>query len=299
MHLQLVRRASSLAFVIVSMVIGCSDAPPTSAQVRLDDFGDTLAIPALAPARIVSLNPSATELLYAIGAGARVVGRTTYDALPVAVRAVQDLGPGLHPNVEAVIDARPDLVVLYASADNREASRKLRAAGIATAAYRMDRIADFSRIALSLGALVHDSAAAERTVDSVMATLAAVRAATAPLPTSSVAWPLWESPLIVVGGGSFLDELVTIAGGRNVFGALPQPSPQVTWEAVLQADPDVVLGGPTSAPRLARDVRWQGLRAVRMGRVVVVDTLIATGPSPRVGQSAWALARVLHPAAGF
>src|SRR5205085_9106592 len=112
------------------------------------------------PRRIVSLNPSTTELLFAIGAGNRLVGRTTYDMWPVAARAVQDLGPGLRPNVEAVLAAHPDLVVLYASDDNRDAARRVRAAGVATAAFRVDRIADFERVTIALGALTGDSAAA-------------------------------------------------------------------------------------------------------------------------------------------
>jgi ABC-type Fe3+-hydroxamate transport system substrate-binding protein len=250
---------------------------------------------AASPRRIVSLNPATTELLFAIGAGARLVGRTTYDRWPDSALAVPDLGPGLRPNVESVLAARPDLVVLYASDDNRDAARRLRAAGVATAAYRVDRIADFGRVTLVLGRLTGDSAAARRTVDSVTATIERVRAATAPLSRPTVFWPLYDAPLLAVGGGSFLNELIEIAGGRNVYGELAQPSPQITFEDLLRRDPDVVLASPESRVRHLADPRWRALRAVRGGRVLPVDTERVLRPAARLGEAAVSLAKLLHP----
>ena len=287
--------------VLVTLLAGagaCRERVGATSSAITDDFGDTLRL-ASAPKRIVSLNPTTTELLFAIGAGPRVVGRTTYDIFPAEVRAVPDLGPGLRPNVEAVLAAHPDLVLLYASADNREAARRLRGSGIPTAAYRIDRIADMERVTLVLGRLAGDTAAAHRTVDSVRATLDAVRRATARLPHPSVFWPLWESPLLSVGGGSFLNELVDIAGGRNVFADLPQPSPTVSFEELLRRDPDVIIASAASNQRFAATERFQTLRAVREHHIVVVDSTIATGPSARVGASAVSLARQLHPGVTF
>jgi ABC-type Fe3+-hydroxamate transport system substrate-binding protein len=262
-----------------------------------DDFGDTVAVASAAPRRIVSLNPTTTELLYAIGAGDRLVGRTTWDLYPPDVRRVPDLGPGLRPNIEAVIAVRPDLVVLYASDDNRDAARRLRTAGIRTVAYRVDRIADFARVTRALGALTGDTAAARMTVDTVQATLQRVRSATAALPHPSAFWILWESPLLAVGGGSFLNELLVAAGARNVYDSLPAPSPAVSFEDLVRRDPDVVLASPRTRMRILADPRWKALRAVRDGRVLVFDTTIVNGPSARVGASAISLARLLHPGA--
>jgi iron complex transport system substrate-binding protein len=283
---------------VLTVAAACDRGAPAAASAVVDDFGDTLRIPS-APRRIVSLNPTTTELLFAIGSGPRVVGRTTYDIFPAEVRAVPDLGPGLRPNVEAVLAAHPDLVLLYASADNREAARRLRASGVATAAYRIDRIADMVRVTRILGRLVGDTSAARRTVDSVSATLDRVRRATAALPRPTVFWPVWESPLFSVGGGSFLNELLEIAGGRNIFGALPQPSPAVAFEEVLRRDPDVIIASAASNQRFAATDRFQTLRAIREHHVVIVDSTIATGPSARVGASAVLLARVLHPGMTF
>lgn len=287
---------AALAAPLCAPVAGCHGDGPVGRSAAVDDFGDTVVV-AMRPTRIVSLNPTTTELLYAIGAGGRLVGRTTYDAWPVEVRSVPDLGPGLRPNVEAVIAARPDLVILYASEDNRDAARRLRAAGIRTASYRVDRIADFVRVTTALGRLSGDSAAARATIDSVSATLARVRAATASLPRPSVVWPLWESPLLTVGGGSYLDELLEIAGARNVYRELPQPSPAVSLEDLVRRDPDVILASPRSRARMLADPRWRTMRAVREGRVLTFDTTIVNGPSARIGASAQALARLFHPGA--
>ena len=296
------RSAPSLArFILVassasSLALGTScrehDADPRGGL--RDDFGDAVSI-AASPRRIVSLNPTTTELLYAIGAGARLVGRTSYDLYPPQAREVPDLGPGLRPNVEAVLAAQPDLVILYASEDNRDAARRLRAAGVRTVAYRVDRIADFARVTRALGALTGDTAAARVTVDTVQATLARVRAGTATLPHPTAFWILWERPLLAVGGGSFLNELLRAAGARNVYDSLPDPSPAVSFEDLLRRDPDVVLASPPTRARLLADPRWRALRAVREGRVLVFDTTIVNGPSARVGASAESLARLLHP----
>jgi iron complex transport system substrate-binding protein len=290
----------SLPFVRVLLVVlalpiaACAREPRPATARTADDFGDTLSA-ATPPQRIVSLNPSTTELLFAIGAGNRLVGRTTYDMWPEAARKIPDLGPGLRPNVEAVLAVHPDLVVLYASDDNRDAARRLRAAGVSTAAFRVDRIAEFERVTRALGVLTGDSAAARTTVDSVRATLDRVRAATASLQHPTVFWPLYDQPLLATGGGSYLDELITIAGGRNIYGFMKEPSPRITFEDLMRRDPDVVLTSPESRTRYLADPRWKALRALRDGRLLVVDTTLVLRPGPRLGEAARSMALLLHP----
>ncbi|MBA3673234.1 MAG: ABC transporter substrate-binding protein, partial [Gemmatimonadaceae bacterium] len=168
-----------------------------------------------------------------------------------------------------------------------------------TVAFRVDRIADFARVTRALGALSGDTAAARLTVDSVTAALDAVRRATASLARPTAVWPVWETPLLVIGGASFMSELVEIAGGRNVFGTLAQPSPQVAFEDLLRRDPDVVLAGPNSRLRYLASPRWRALRAVQEGRVLVIDTNLVMRPAVRLGEGARSLARLLHPGITF
>jgi ABC-type Fe3+-hydroxamate transport system substrate-binding protein len=262
-----------------------------------DDFGMQVATGA-APDRIVSLNPTTTELLFALGAGHRLVGRTHWDLYPDSARAVPDLGNGIRPNVEAVLAARPQLVLLYASADNRAAADAFRSAGIRVVSLKIDSIAQFYRATRLVGDLVGAPGRAANVVDSVSRTIERVRTATASAPRPRVLWPLFDQPLYVIGGGSFLSQLVEIAGGRNIFDDLPQPSPQVSREEVLRRDADVVLTGPTGAARMRSEPGWQALGAVRSHRVLEIDPALVERPSVRLGEAAMAIALLLHPELG-
>jgi iron complex transport system substrate-binding protein len=178
---------------------------------------------------------------------------------------------------------------------NRDAATRLHSAGVPTLTLRVDRIADFRRAVMTLGRLVGDTTSARVVVDSVDRTLARVRAATQAAVRPTAFWKAWDSPVIAIGGGSFLTELVDIAGGRNVYGDDPRPSLDVTIEDVVRRDPDVVLAGPESASRMRAAPAWRALRAVRDGRVLIVDTVLVGRPGVRLGEAAVSLARLLHP----
>jgi len=284
------------ALFSASLLGACQHSEPGDAGSVRDDFGAAVNL-AAPPRRIVSLNPTTTEVLFAIGAGSRLVGRSMYDAFPESALAVPNLGAALRPNVEAIIGAKPDLVMLYASQDNRAAAERLRQAGIATAALRIDSIAQFERDTRLIGRITGDSVRANAVVDSVRATLDRVRAATRSLARPTVFFHTWDRPLITIGGGSFLNELVDIAGGRNVYGDLPGPSGIVTVEDVVRRNPDYVFASPITANNLRADPRWQAVPAVRAGHVLVFDTLVVGRPSVTLGAAARSLADLLHPGA--
>jgi len=194
-----------------------------------------------------------------------------------------------------VLGARPDLVILYASEDNRPAYNRLRAAGIGVVALRIDRIEHFDRATRLLGRLTGNDAAGAQVADSVQRTLARVRDATRGLPRLRVFWRIWDAPLITIGRGSFLSQLVEIAGARNVYEDIAAPSQQVTFEDVVRRDPEFVLVGPEGSEVLGRDPAWRAVRAVREGRVRIVDTTLVGRPSVRLGEAAVHLANLLHP----
>src|SRR4051794_40553995 len=187
------RSLAALGMMVV--VVGCGDRQPANQSTRqpviVDDFDDTLR--AGAPAmRIVSLNPTTTEILFAIGAGSKLVGRTKWDSWPDSAKYVPDVGDALRPNIEAVLAKKPDLVLLYASNDNRTAAQQLRASGVKVLAMKVDSIAEFERSTIVLGALVGEEQRARNVVDSVRATLERVRKATASLPKTTVFYHTWE-----------------------------------------------------------------------------------------------------------
>jgi len=272
-----------------------TDARRATGTDLRDDYGRVVRLGA-PPRRIVSLNPATTEILFAIGAGNRLVGRTQYDLWPDSARLVPSVGAGMQPNLEAVFARHPDLVVMYASGSDRAAAERLTAAGVPTAAFRIDKIADFARVTMALGALVGDTIRARTVVDSVTATLNKVRKAVAPLSSRpTVFLHVWEKPLMAIGGGSFLSELVEIAGARNIYDSLPAPSPVVTFEDVVQRNPTIVLVTPNERQHILGDPQWRTLPAVREGRVLSYDTNLVARPSVKLGEAAVFLAKLFHP----
>jgi iron complex transport system substrate-binding protein len=290
------RSLNVVTAALLAAICACqpSDRVHQSAGPPRDDYGTLLAI-GTPPARIVSLNPTTTEILFAIGAGGRLVGRSQYDVFPEEASSIPSLGPALRPSVEAIIAAKPDLVILYASEDNRPAFDRLRQAAIPTVAFKLDSIEQFRRDTRLLGRLTGDSARAEAVVDSVSATLERVRRATASLPHPSVFIPTWDKPIIAIGGGSFLSELLEIAGAKNIYASVRTPSVAVTLEDVVARNPDFVVTGKESAATIRASAAWAVVPAVRNGHVLVLDFDMASRPSVQLGAAAVSLAKLLHP----
>ena len=288
-------RSRLAALLSIIVVLGCTREGYPRPEAT-DDFGDAIILRAT-PQRVVSLNPATTDLVFALGAGNRLVGRTHWDAYPAEALKVPDLGSGIRPNIEAVLGAKPDLVLLYASNDNRPAARELRAAGVNTLSLKIDHIADFYRASRLIGALLGDSVRGAKVADSVERTLRMVRDKTRALPKPTVFWHIWDAPLITIGRGSYMHELVEIAGGTNVYGDMPDPSPTVSIEDVLKRNPDFIISGPEGSPKIAADPRWSGATAVKKKHILVVDTAIVGRPSVRLGEAAMSIAKLLHPGA--
>jgi ABC-type Fe3+-hydroxamate transport system, periplasmic component len=288
------RSRSFLCFFFSSLALAaCEKSSRDGAAVR-DDFGDPVRIGA-APTRIVSLNPATTEILFTLGAGSRLIGRTKYDLWPDSAKLIPALGDGIRPNVEVVLGTHPDLVILYASQDNRPAAERFRSAGVNTLSLKVDHIADFRRTVSLLGAILHDSARARIVVDSVQSTLDRVQAATKGSSRPTVFWHIWDAPLITIGAGSFMNELVDIAGARNVYADIKGPSGEISLEDVARRDPDFILAGPIGARQIESDSRWRIVRAARDRKIFVVDTLLVARPSVRLGEAAISLANLFHP----
>lgn len=285
--------------LVLSAAAACGRSgrgPAAGATHVTDDAGRavTLAAPAR---RIVSLSPAVTELVFALGAGDRLVGRTRWCDYPPSARAVPSVGDGLNPNVEAVAARQPDLVVLYPSALNATAAAQLARLGIAAVLLRQDRLEDLAHTARFLGPLVGRAAAG----DSLAAALHALVAPPAPPSTvpgrRRVAFVAWDNPPMVIGGGSYLDELATLAGAANVFHDVAAASAVVGLETIATRDPDAIgwlrdAPGPEPPP-FARRAEWQVIRAVRARRFVYLTGSLFGRPSPRAAQAAQELRRLL------
>lgn len=248
----------------------------------------------------MSLVPALTETLFAIGAGDRLAGRTRFDRHPPAARSVPNVGDGIRPSIEAVRALDPDLVLLYAGPDNRGVREELERVGLTTLAVRHNTLDDLRRNVRRLGRVTGCRAGAVALLRRIEAELRRVRAATAGRPRPIVYYDVWPSPPITVGRGSYLDSLISIAGGRNAFGDLSPASPRVGLEAIAARDPDLILwpveaGSAASRPPPDRRPGWRALRAVRAGAVRRVDADLVHRLGPRVGVAAAELARAIHP----
>jgi iron complex transport system substrate-binding protein len=286
------RRATAAVGVLTAGLLvasGCSARPPAGRLVVVDDVGDTVSLGRPA-ARIVSLIPATTEVLFAIGAGATVVGRTTWCDAPAAARQVPSLGDGLEPNLEAVLAVRPDLVVLYPSGRNAAAATRLRALGVATVQLRTDGLSDLARTVQLLGKLTAHEADAAALVQRGDSALAAVSRPERERPRVLIL--AWDQPPIAIGRASFLDEIVRRAGGRNLFGDLTAASAPVSLEAIAARDPDVILA-MGEVPAFARRPEWQVVRAVRARRFVVMAGSEFLRPTPRAAAAVARLAAAL------
>jgi iron complex transport system substrate-binding protein len=269
----------SFALIATGAVAGCGPAAPMPGSIRIvDDAGDTVAL-ARPARRIVSLIPASTELLFALGAGAQVVGRTTWCDYPAEALAVPNLGDGLQPNLEAVLAATPDLVVLYHSTQNAAAAGQLRAHGIAVVQLATDRLADVPRHARTLGTLLGRADAADSLSARYARALAGVDATDPGGP--SVLILAWDQPPIAIGAGSFLSELVERAGGRNLFADLASASAPVSLEAIAARNPDLILVVGEESPGFAARPEWQVVGAVRERRFVSVHGSEFSRPGPR------------------
>lgn len=241
--------------------------------------------------RIVSLLPSFTEILFDIGAGDRVVGRTTWCDYPPAALAVPSVGDGIPPNIEAVAARQPDLVVLYKSGPNVTAAKQLERIGIRTVLLDLNRLEDLGPAARTLGRLT----GREKIADSLAGAMDSLAARPPPPATASITFVVWDNPPIVIGRGSYLHQIAALAGARNVFADLAAPSAQVSLETIAARNPDwiAVLADSSVMPGFAKRPEWQAVRAVRDRHFLLLPGSLFGRPGPRTAQAVAELQRLL------
>lgn len=251
--------------------------------------------------RLISLLPSATELVVALGAAERLAARTDQDSAPELAH-LPSVGGSVDASAERIAALAPDLVLVWDIPDARSLRWQLERMGVRTRSVKSETLVEMRAAIRELGALLGLAARAESLTAAIDDTLAAVRADRAGAPEPSVFVLLWPDPPITASTGTFLHEIIEIAGGRNAFADLPSRWPTVSLEAIVLRDPDIVLwprGGPSRAPAdLAQRAGWREVPAVRAGRVVVVDADLFTRSGPRVARAARVMARTLDSVGG-
>ncbi len=269
-------RSVSLLATALCFLLACGVAPRVKSEER-----------------VVSLVPSATEVIYVLGADARLVGNTNQCDYPEAARGIYKVGDFVRPDIERIIALRPTLVLVTLPI-HRQVAERLAELGIRTF---VSRPADIEAVLVeieSIGALVGRQGQARELVARMRARLVAV-----PVPEKRprVFVELSSAPLMTAGGTSFITDLIRRAGGQNIFADVVQEYPVIDPEAVVSRNPDVVLilhPGVTVADVGAR-VGWQRVEAVRSGRVYVgLNPDLFFRPGPRLVDGIELLQQLLH-----
>lgn len=251
------------------------------------------------PERIVSLVPSITGILLRLGAEGRIVGRTVHDTAD-ALSDVAAVGKGRTPSLEKIVSLEPALVIAWP--DQRGSRRGKRFSTLFPAVYyaEQDGVEEMLAAVRDAGRITGHPERAGSIVSAIRDGLEAVRRRVADLPRRDVFYVVWPDPPTTTGGGTYLNQIISVAGGRNVFSDEDDPWPRVSIEAVVERSPDVVVvgreHGTGAGPAMIRNSgTWREVRAVREDRVVGVNADLFHRPGPHVVAAARRLAALLHP----
>ncbi|HXU89247.1 MAG TPA: cobalamin-binding protein [Methylomirabilota bacterium] len=256
------------------------------------------------PTRIVSLVPSVTESIYALGGQARLVGRTDWCDYPAAAREKPSVGGMINPSIEMIVALKPDLVVATDEGNREETTVQLGRLGIPTYLVHAHRVDQMLDMVTRVAGLVDRREAAGPLIASIRGRIDAIRARVAPLPAPRVLYVLWPEPLIVPGRASHLTELIELAGGRSITGGEGESYVRFSLEAAVARAPEVIVladhsASGTAAGRQSPE-KWQRLTsvpAIKAGRLHSIDLSILHRYGPRVADGLELLARIIHPEA--
>ncbi len=252
------------------------------------------------PRRIVSLAPGVTETLFALGEGGAVVGVSQYCDYPAAATRLPKVGTFLTPNVEAIAALRPDLIIGPGLASSRREVRTLAAMGYPTMTVDDDSLDGIEQSIALIGARTGAQEAARRLLGAIQAHFEEVHARLARTRPRTVVMLVGHQPMVAVGRGTFLDDLLHLAGGDNIADLSAQNWPRLSIEYIIAMRPAVILDGAMGSDANTPAgfwVRYPTIPAVRDHRVFGYPQDPMLHPGPRVWQSLEILARRIHPEA--
>jgi iron complex transport system substrate-binding protein len=245
--------------------------PAQAAAIRLvDDVGKTLEF-ATPPQRIISLTPHLTELLFAVGAGAQLVGVDSASDYPQAAQALPRVGDYSRISFERILALKPDLVLVWVGGNRAADIHVLEKMGLPVLHTQATRLDDVARLLRLIGQASGHAGAGDTAARDFSARLAALQARADRQPPVSVFYQLWDRPLMTVGGTHWISDALAVCGARNVFANLRGLSPVVSVEAVLKRAPALIVSG-SDAPDMHRQwQRFASLPAVKNHAFVRVD----------------------------
>ena len=268
-----VGQALALALALALAVALTTGTTATAAPVTVrDDDGHSLTLPRPAQ-RAVALSPHLAELVFAAGAGQRLVGVMRFSDLPPGAAALPVIGDAFAINLEAVAALKPDLLLLWRSGINPRQQQRLPVLGLPIFNNEINTVEGIADTLRRLGRLFGTEAIAEAAAAQTESRWYTLRTRYAARPPVRVFYQLWNEPLMTVNRGHLIDQAITACGGINVFGGQPNLTPTVSWEAAVAANPQVVLtgSGPEAPARLEAWGRFKRVAAVEHGLVIALD----------------------------
>ena len=261
------------------------------AAVHVDDAGRRVELAAPAQ-RVITLAPNLTELVYAVGAGASLVGTVNTSDYPTQAKAVERIGDYQRLDVERILSLKPDLILVWLHGNAGRELAQLEAAGLRLFYLEPRRLDDVARSLSRVGALLGGQVQGDQRAAEMRRALAGLRARHANAAPVRVFHQVWQQPLMTLNDQHLVGEVIALCGGRNVFGHLPQLVPQLSVEAVVAADPEVMFTASESAaegggwrrdPTHRAFARWTAfprLTAVRRGWLYALpgDAISRQGP---------------------
>jgi iron complex transport system substrate-binding protein len=294
------RRRLALTALVACAIATTNDA---TAVTAVDDAGRSVVVDR-PPARVVTLAPNLTELVFAAGGGASLVGVSALSDYPAEARAIARIGDAGRIDVERVLALKPDLVLVWQRGNVGREIEQLERAGVRLFQLEPQRLDDVARAIERLGVLLgHDGEARQRAGE-LRAALAQLRAVHASSPPVRVFYQVWQQPLMTVNRRQIIDDILGVCAGRNVFADLAPLVPTVSTEAVVAADPEVILTASeqTGAAAWKRDPdnaafalwrRQPRMVALRRGWLYTLDGDLISRQGPRIVDGAAAVCAVL------
>lgn len=303
------RRVRSAAWLMIGLSIaGCDRAKPDP-RTAADSKSAAANQPRVIPSRIITIAPSATEMIVTLGAGERLVGVSDFCRVPDSMALVPRVGGLVDPNLELILRLKPDLVIIRGQI--REVEALCAANGIRLYRDPTESYEDVFQTIHELGNILGREAEAAKLAGATRDRIDRVARAVAGRPRPRVLFTTDRpadslSRVTTCGRGTFVDEIIRKAGGESIFGTMDVAYPEVSLEAIVNARPEVIIevmpgvkeDGGTLSKRLA--AQWKGLGplpAAENGRIHVFTDAELVVPSPRIADSIERLARVFHPEA--
>ena len=271
-----------------------------ASRTFVDDLGRKIYL-AKPPSRIVSLAPSITETLYAIGAGEQIVGVTEFCDYPPEAKSKPKVGYA-RPNLETIVSLRPDLVLAPAEFIRVHILAKLEQLKVTVYVMEARSLEDIVSHTQTIGKMLARSEGATSLTEEMRERVKEVKSRTKNLSRPRVLYVLNSDPLITVGPESFIHQLIEMAGGSNVAAGAPTAYPRLSMEEVLSKDPELILfpvGVAEGIPEheQQRWKRWTTMTAVKQGRLAQIPADLLNRPGPRIVEGLERLARIIHPEA--